>query len=99
MIYEIAEIDVLGGTERQFEAAVAGATPYFQGAAGCLSLKLHRSIEFPCRYRLVVAWESVQDHTTQFRESQAFARWRELASPHFAAPPRVEHVTTLDVGF
>jgi len=93
MIHEIAEIDVTPGSEEAFEAAVAAAAPHFRAAKGCRSLKLHRSIEMPSRYRLVVEWDSVDDHIVSFRESDGFQQWRALASPHFAAAPRVEHVS------
>jgi heme-degrading monooxygenase HmoA len=92
MIHEIAEIDITPGSEEAFEKAVAAAAPFFREARGCLGLKLHRSVEFPSRYRLIVAWETVEDHTVGFRESAGFQQWRALAGPHFATPPRVEHV-------
>ena len=92
MIYEIAEIDVRPGTETQFEAAVAEASAQFRTAEGCRSLKLERGIEHPGRYRLVVGWDTVDHHMVTFRNSEGFQVWRNLASPFFAAPPRVEHV-------
>ncbi len=92
MITEIAEIDVKPGAEAAFEAGVAAAAPLFEAAKGCLSFALTRSIEHPSRYRLLVGWASVEDHTEGFRASPAFAQWRALVGPHFAAPPRVEHV-------
>ncbi|TXS90305.1 antibiotic biosynthesis monooxygenase [Parahaliea maris] len=93
MIYEIAEIDVTPGSEAEFEAAVAQASEHFRGAQGCRSLKLERGIEHPARYRLVVGWDSVEDHMETFRSSEGFQHWRRLASPFFAGAPRVEHVS------
>ncbi|MDF2640356.1 MAG: Antibiotic biosynthesis monooxygenase [Novosphingobium lindaniclasticum] len=95
MIHEIAEIEVLAGSEEAFEAGVAAAAPHFRAAKGCRSLKLERSIENPGRYRLVVGWDSVEDHLVTFRESDGFKQWRDLAGPYFASPPRVEHVVTV----
>lgn len=95
MVFEIAQIEVKPGAAAAFEAAVAQAAPLFKAAKGCLSLRLDRSLELPERYRLVVGWETVEDHMVGFRESAAFATWRELAGPHFAAPPQVEHVNTV----
>ena len=92
MITEIALIEVTPGDEAAFEAAVATAVPLFETAEGCHGVQLRRSVEFPSRYRLVVDWETVEHHTVIFRGSAAFARWRELAGPFFAAPPQVEHV-------
>lgn len=95
MIYEIAEIDIAEGMESKFEMAVNEASQYFKVAKGYCSLSLTRSIENPLRYRLVVGWETVEDHMVTFRESQGFQEWRRLASPYFAVPPRVEHVSTV----
>lgn len=92
MIREIAEIEVIPGTEAAFEAAVAEAAPHFKAGRGCRSFALDRSIEHPQRYRLVVGWDSVEDHMVHFRESEGFQAWRALVGPHFASPPRVEHV-------
>lgn len=92
MIQEIAEIDILPGHETAFEAAVTAASPHFQAARGCHGLSLLKSDEFPLRYRLIVDWDSVEDHMVHFRQSDGFQAWRAHASPHFAAPPRVEHV-------
>ena len=95
MIHEIATIDISSGKETEFESAVREAAPLFQAAKGCKTLKLERSIEHPSRYRLVVQWETVEDHTVHFRESPGFQKWRELAGPCFSKPPEVEHVETV----
>ncbi|MFF0589249.1 antibiotic biosynthesis monooxygenase family protein [Streptomyces sp. NPDC003781] len=92
MITEIAQIEIHPGQEPEFEEAVAKALPYFLAADGCGGVDLHRSVEFPSRYRLMVRWETVEHHTVTFRGSEGFAKWRALAGPHFAAPPQVEHV-------
>ncbi len=98
-IREIAEIEVIAGQEATFEAAVAEAAPHFKGARGCRSFALDRSIEHPQRYRLIVGWDSVEDHMIHFRESPAFQIWRGLVGEHFAVPPRVEHVARVIDGF
>jgi heme-degrading monooxygenase HmoA len=89
MILETAEISV---TDAQgFEAAVREAKPLFLASPGCEGLSLHRVIEDPQRYRLLVRWATLEDHTVAFRGSEAFTRWRALVSPFFAAPPVVTH--------
>jgi heme-degrading monooxygenase HmoA len=93
MIYETAEIDVTPGKEQLFEAAVAKAEPLFRASRGFVSIALHRVVEKPTTYRLFVGWETVDDHMVHFRNSEAFQEWRRLASPHFASPPRVDHVS------
>ena len=81
MIFEIAEIDVKPGSEKDFEYAVAQAGPQFRSAKGCRSLALQRIMERPSTYRLVVGWDSVEDHTVLFRNSPNFQEWRRLAGP------------------
>ena len=95
MIHEIAEIHITEGKEADFEAAVETASKYFKAAEGYVSLSLTRSIEQPSKYRLVVGWETLEDHTVTFRESQGFQEWRKLAGPFFNSPPQVEHVATV----
>jgi heme-degrading monooxygenase HmoA len=48
-------------------------------------------VENPERYVLMIYWETLEDHTVGFRESAAFAEWRAIVGPYFAAPPQVEH--------
>lgn len=92
MIQEIATLTIDPAQAEAFEAAVAKARPHFEAASGYISFGLDRSIEHPCRYRLVVGWTSVEAHMVDFRESEGFAKWRALAGPFFTAPPAVEHV-------
>jgi len=95
MITEIAQIDVKPGSEADFEAAVAKAKPLFLAAKGGKGIELHRSIEKPSRYRLLAKWETLENHTVDFRGSPAFAEWRALVGPYFAAAPDVEHTETV----
>jgi len=99
MFWEIAQIEVKAGEEAAFEAAVDKAVPLFKSSRGCKGMRLHRSVEHPSRYRLVVDWETVEDHTVHFRGSENFLEWRRLVGPHFASPPVVEHTHVVVVGF
>jgi heme-degrading monooxygenase HmoA len=99
MITEIAQIDVKPGTEAEFENGVKNAVPIFKRAKGCRSMELQRSIEKPSRYRLFVGWETVENHTVDFRGSADFQEWRKLVGHCFAAPPEVEHASQITRGF
>jgi quinol monooxygenase YgiN len=99
MITEIAQIDVEPGTEAEFEKAVEQAVPIFRRAKGCRSMELRRSIEKPTRYRLLVGWDTVENHTVDFRGSADFQEWRKLVAHCFASPPDVEHVNQVVKGF
>jgi heme-degrading monooxygenase HmoA len=91
MILETAELSVTPGHEAEFESAVRRAIPLFLASQGCRGVRLHRVTETPALYRLLVDWETLEDHTVHFRGSDAFAQWRSLVSPHFAAAPNVTH--------
>lgn len=91
MILEIAQIDVKAGLEAEFEKGVATAAPLFKRAKGCKGLQLQRSVEKPGRYRLIVDWETVDNHTVDFRGSADFQEWRRLVGHCFQDTPYVEH--------
>lgn len=99
MIYETATLTIKPDSASAFEDAVAQAVPLFQSAPGALSFRLNRTIETPSEYVLSVGWATVEDHTVGFRNSEAFAKWRELVGPHFAEAPQVKHLAQIDVGF
>ena len=99
MVYEIAELQITPGHERDFEAAVKQAVSLFQRSVGCLGMRLQRVLEVPGKYRLVVRWETVEHHMVQFRGSPEFQEWRRLVGGHFASPPVVDHTATVLEGF
>jgi heme-degrading monooxygenase HmoA len=90
-VLERALISVAVGQEEPFEAAFSQAKEAIATADGFRWLELHRGIERPGVYLLLVGWDSIEAHTTGFRGSDRFLRWRELIGPYFAAPPDVEH--------
>jgi len=92
MILEIADIRIQPGQNAAFEAAIAqGLGDVISKAKGFKGFKGNRSIESPERYVLQIFWETLEDHTVGFRGSPAFAAWRAVVGPFFAAPPMVEH--------
>lgn len=95
MITEIAQIEIKPGSEAAFEAAVGRARQAFGRSKGFHGFELHRSIEHPQRYRLMVKWETVENHMVDFRNSANFAEWRGLVGEFFASPPQVEHTETV----
>lgn len=99
MILEIAQIDIKPGMEAEFETGVKNAGPVFKRAKGCKAMSLQRSLENPSRYRLFVQWETLENHTVDFRGSADFQEWRKLVGHCFAAPPEVEHVKEAVKGF
>jgi heme-degrading monooxygenase HmoA len=91
VITEQATLDVTPGREAEFESAFAEAKAIIASMPGFQSLKLHRCIEMPSRYLLLVSWDRLEDHTEGFRMSPEYQEWRRLLH-HFYDPfPTVEH--------
>ena len=95
MITEHAVLDVKPGRERDFEAAFDEAKAIIASMPGFVSLELHRCLEQPSRYLLLVAWARLEDHTEGFRKSPEYEDWRRLLH-HFYEPfPTVEHFSLI----
>jgi heme-degrading monooxygenase HmoA len=93
MILEVAVLDVRPTEENAFEAAMREAAPLIEATPGFSGMNLRRCIEIPNRYLLTVSWETLEDHTIGFRQSDRYPRWRDLLH-HFYDPfPDVEHYT------
>lgn len=99
MITEIAQFDIKPGMEKEFEAGVAKAAPLFKRAKGCRSMRLMNTAERPNFYRLLVEWDTLENHTIDFRGSPDFQEWRKLVGHCFAAPPVAEHMDVAVKGF
>lgn len=96
MILELADIRIAPGQQAAFDEAIQrGLTTVIQHAKGFQGFKVNKGIENPERYILQIFWETLEDHTVGFRESPAFAQWRAIVGPFFAAPPVVEHFSLL----
>ncbi len=96
MILELADIRIQPGQNAAFEEAIErGLQTVIAHAKGFQGFKVNKGIENPERYVLQIFWDTLEDHTVGFRESPAFAQWRALVGPFFAAPPVVEHFDLL----
>ena len=96
MILELADIRIQPGKQMEFDAAIKrGVETVISKAKGFRGYKINKGIETPERYVLMIFWETVENHTVDFRESAAFQDWRALVGPFFAAPPAVEHFDLL----
>jgi heme-degrading monooxygenase HmoA len=93
MILEVAQIDIRPGSQSDFESALAAASDILSQADGHLSHRFHRCIETDTRYVILVEWRSVADHVDRFRQSPAFAEYRDRLSPFFTTPPTTGHFT------
>ena len=96
MIHELADIQIRPGTQAAFEAAIAhGVNTVISQAKGFAGCNVNKGIESPERYLRMIWWETLENHTVDFRESPAFLEWRGIVGPFFAQPPQVEHFELL----
>jgi heme-degrading monooxygenase HmoA len=96
MILELADIRIAPGQQADFESAILlGVQTVISKAQGFCGYKINKGIESPERYVLMIFWETLENHTVDFRNSPAFAEWRAIVGPYFAAPPVVEHFELL----
>ena len=96
MILELADIRIPPGKQAEFDAAIKrGVETVISKAKGFRGYKINKSIETPERYVLMIFWDTLENHTVDFRGSPAFQEWRAIVGPFFATPPVVEHFTLL----
>ena len=94
MILELADIRIPAGQNAAFEEAIErGLKSVISQSGGFRGFKVNRGIESPQRYILQIHWDTLENHTLDFREGPLFAQWRAIVGPFFAAPPAVEHFT------
>ncbi|RJG07444.1 antibiotic biosynthesis monooxygenase [Noviherbaspirillum cavernae] len=96
MILELADIRIQPGKQAEFDAAIQrGLDRVISRATGFRGYKVNKGVESPERYLLTIFWETLENHTVDFRQSPAFQEWRAMVGPYFAVPPTVEHFTLL----
>ena len=92
MILELADIRIAPGKNAEFDAAIVrGIETVASRAVGFRGYQVHKGIEAPERYVLMIFWDTLENHTVDFRQGPLFAQWRAIVGPYFASPPQVEH--------
>ncbi len=92
MILEHCDIEIDPSKQKEFEEAILrGVETVIAKSKGFQGFKVNHSIESPARYLLFIYWDTLENHTVDFRGSAAFADWRAIVGPFFAKPPFVEH--------
>lgn len=95
MLFEMAHISLKPGTNKEFEAGVQKALEIFKRAKGCNNVELLQEVEDPLNYVLKIQWQTLENHTVDFRESEDFQKWRSIVGEFFAKPPHVVHTQTV----
>jgi heme-degrading monooxygenase HmoA len=94
VILELADIRIHAGQQAAFaEAIERGLTTVISRAQGFRGYKVNQGVESPERFILQIFWDTLENHTVDFRGGPLFVEWRAIVGPFFAAPPVVEHFT------
>jgi heme-degrading monooxygenase HmoA len=91
MILEMGILNVKPGEEAEFEATLKVARPLIAATPGFESINIHPCVETPNRYLLLVTWQTLEDHTVGFRQSDRFPEWRRLLHHFYDPPPVIQH--------
>ena len=96
MILELADIRIHPGQQAAFDEAIQrGVNEVISTAKGFQGYKVNKGIENPERYILQIFWETLENHTIDFRQSAPFGEWRAIVGSFFAVAPIVEHFNLL----
>ena len=92
MILEHADITIAPGQNAAFEEAIQrGIDTVISKSPGFVDATVQKGIESPERYLLTIHWQTLENHTVDFRGGPLFPAWRAIVGPFFAKPPVVEH--------
>ena len=84
------------GRPSEFESVLRrGVKRMIARVEGFLAFRVAPGIQSRARCLSPGTRDSLDSRTVDGRQSPAFARWREIVGPFFAAPPQVEHFERL----
>lgn len=94
MVLEHALLDIDPARAAEYEAAFQKALPLISATPGFLELTLRPCMERPGRYLLLVQWETLENHTQDFRGSARYQQWKALLHGFYEPFPEVTHFTS-----
>ncbi|MDQ0112418.1 antibiotic biosynthesis monooxygenase family protein [Paenibacillus harenae] len=96
MILEVAILNVKQGMTSDFEGNFNTASEIISSMQGYIRHELRKCMEDKQKYILLVEWETLENHTVGFRQSDEYQKWKALLH-HFYDPfPVVEHYEKID---
>ncbi len=94
MVREIAVFRTHEGQAEAFVEAYGGVANILADAEGSGGASLHRGVEDPDIFTLIVEWDSVEAHTALTQKPE-FGSFGEAIRPHLAGQPEVRHMETV----
>jgi heme-degrading monooxygenase HmoA len=91
MILEVAILNIIPSKSDSFVTEFRKAEKIISSMKGYISHELQHCLENEFEYILLVKWETLEDHTVVFRQSEQYKAWKQLLH-HFYEPfPVVNH--------
>ena len=97
MILEAVMLQVKEGLEAEYEEAFREASEIISSMNGYISHELQRCMEVKGKYLLLVQWETLEDHTVGFRQSNEYQEWKNKLHRFYDPFPTVEHFERVEL--
>ncbi len=98
MILEAVMLHIKPTQTEAFESCFITASAIIKRAKGYIEHELNKCIEHENQYLLLIKWERLENHMTDFRNSADYLEWKTLLH-HFYEPfPIVEHFNLVNKG-
>jgi quinol monooxygenase YgiN len=91
LVREIAVFRTREGQAEEFVEAYGGVANILNEAEGSRDASLHRGVDDPDSFTLIVEWDSVDAHTA-LTQTPHFESFGEAIGPYLAGRPEVRHV-------
>lgn len=95
MILEAVYLFIKPELASKFEADFTKASQYISSIEGYLGHRLEKCLEVENKYLLLVDWNTLEDHTIGFRNSEAYLEWKKNLHHYYDPFPVVEHFETV----
>lgn len=97
MVFEITSLHVNAKSLQQFQATLPEAMGVISCAEGYLGHTLDQNADDPCRYQLIVQWETMENAIDRFRESGRMKQLRYLLMRFYDQPAKSEFRSGYDM--
>ena len=81
----------------EYEEAFREASEIISSMNGYIAHELQRCMEVKGKYLLLVQWETLEDHTVGFRQSNEYQEWKNKLHRFYDPFPTVEHFERVEL--
>jgi len=91
MVVEVAILEAKPGEAENLRKGLTAARAIISQAKGYLDSNFLQGVEDPNRFVLYIKWQTLEDHTTGFRQGPLFPEWRAQWAQFMTGTPNVQH--------